>query len=285
MARRNLEGLRIVITGASQGIGKALALEAAKRGMRVVAAARSADLLYDLASEAKPGTKGSLATVVADVTEASGRSAMLQCAINNFGGVDVLVNNAGVGATGHFAEGSAETLRKIMEVNYFGLAETTRIFIPELKTSAHAAIVNISSIAGKRGIPARADYSASKFAVQGFSNALRAELAKDNIDVLVICPGLTQTNFSKNMIEQKAKMKMDHMRGMTSEEVAVHTLRSIETGRNEVSLTANGKLMSFVSRFFPRLADRIAKRKVIALFKEEMAQRRLKRQELKKEQV
>ena len=94
MARRNLEGLRIVITGASQGIGKALALEAAKRGMNVVAAARSADLLYDLASEAKPGMKGSLATVVADVTEASGRSAMLQCALNNFGGVDVLVNNA-----------------------------------------------------------------------------------------------------------------------------------------------------------------------------------------------
>jgi len=285
MARRNLEGLRIVITGASQGIGKALALEAAKRGMNVVASARSADLLYDLAAEAKPGMKGSLATVVADVTEASGRQAMLQCALNNFGGVDVIVNNAGVGATGHFAEGSAETLRKIMEVNYFGLAETTRIFIPELKKSSHAAIVNISSIAGKRGIPARSDYSASKFAVQGFSNALRAELAKDNIDVLVVCPGLTQTNFSKNMIEQKAKMKMDHMRGMTSEEVAVHTLRSIEIGRNEVSLTANGKLMSFVSRFFPRLADRIAKRKVIALFKEEMAQRRIKRQELKKQQV
>ena len=285
MARRNLEGLRIVITGASQGIGKALALEAAKRGMNVVAAARSADLLYDLASEAKPGMKGSLATVVADVTEASGRRAMLQCALNHFGGVDVLVNNAGIGATGHFAEGSAETLRKIMEVNYFGLAETTRIFIPELKNSAHGAIVNISSIAGKRGIPARSDYSASKFAVQGFSNALRAELAKDNIDVLVVCPGLTQTNFSKNMIEQKAKMKMDHMRGMTSEEVAVHTLRSIETGRNEVSLTANGKLMSFVSRFFPRLADRIAKRKVIALFKEEMAQRRLRRLELKKQQI
>ena len=89
----------------------------------------------------------------------------------------------------------------------------------------------------------------------------------------------------KTTDEQKAKMKMDHMRGMTSEEVAVHTLRSIELGRNEVSLTANGKLMSFVSRFFPRLADRIAKRKVIALFKEEMAQRRLKRQELKKQQV
>jgi len=285
MARRNLEGLRIVITGASQGIGKALALEAAKRGMNVVAAARSADLLYDLASEVKPGMKGSLATVVADVTEATGRQAMLQCALNHFGGVDVLVNNAGVGATGHFAEGSPETLRKIMEVNYFGLAETTRIFIPELKNSAHAAIVNISSIAGKRGIPARSDYSASKFAVQGFSNALRAELAKDNIDVLVICPGLTQTNFSKNMIEQKAKMKMDHMRGMTSEEVAKHTLKSIETGRNEVSLTANGKLMSFVSRFLPRLADRIAKRKVVALFKEEIAERRLKRQEYKKEQV
>src|SRR5207244_6871507 len=139
---------------------------------------------------------------------------MVQAARECFGGLDILVNNAGIGATGHFADVSPERLRKIMEVNFFGLTETTRVFLPMLKQGNRPAIVNISSIAGKRGIPARSEYSASKFAVQGFSEALRAELAKDGVDVLVVCPGLTQTNFSHNMIEQKARMPFDHMRGM-----------------------------------------------------------------------
>jgi short-subunit dehydrogenase len=126
------------------------------------------------------------------------------------------------------------------------------------------AIVNICSVAGKRGIPARSEYSASKFAVQGFSEALRAELDKDGIDVLVVSPGLTQTNFSKNMLEQKAKVKLDHMRGMTAEQVAAATLRTIEQGRHEVCLTFQGRLMVFLNRFFPRLTDRIAAKKVRA---------------------
>src|SRR5205823_10051985 len=111
-------------------------------------------------------------------------------------------------------------LRAIMEVNFFGLAETTRAFLPMLREGNKPALVNISSIAGKRGIPARSEYSTSKFAVQGFSEALRGELAKDGIDVLVVCPGLTQTNFSQNMIEQKARLPMDHLRGMTPQQVA-----------------------------------------------------------------
>src|SRR5205814_3317187 len=135
------------------------------------------------------------------------------------------INNAGIGATGHFAEVAPERLRKIMEVNFFGLTETTRAFLPLLRQGNRPAVVNISSIAGKRGIPARSEYSASKFAVQGFSEALRAELAKDGIDVLVVCPGLTQTNFSQNMLEQKARLQMDHMRGMTAEQVARATMR------------------------------------------------------------
>src|SRR5207302_9209878 len=115
-------------------------------------------------------------------------------------------------------------LRQIMQVNFFGTTETTRVLLPLLKKGNRPAFVNISSIAGKRGIPARSEYSASKFAVQGFSEALRAELAKDNIDVLLVCPGLTQTNFSQNMIEQKALVPLDHMRGMTPTQVAEHTL-------------------------------------------------------------
>jgi short-subunit dehydrogenase len=94
--------------------------------------------------------------------------------------------------------------------------------------------------------------------------------------VLVICPGLTQTNFSKNMLEQKARLPLDHLRGMTSEQVAVAALRAIERGKKELCLTFQGKLMVFVSRFFPRLADRIAARRVRALFRDEIEDRRLK---------
>jgi short-subunit dehydrogenase len=270
--RRNLTGLRILITGASQGIGKALAEAAARRGARVLAAARSEALLTELAQQVR-SAGGTIETVTADVTSSADRRGMVEAAQRHFGGLDVLVNNAGVGATGHFAEVSPERLRTIMEVNFFGLTETTRACLPLLRQGQTPALVNISSIAGKRGIPARSEYSASKFAVQGFSEALRAELAKDGIDVLVVCPGLTQTNFSKNMLEQKARLQMDHLRGMTPEDVARATLRSLERGRNEVCLTLSGRLLVFVSRFFPRLADRIARRKVRALFRNEIAAR------------
>jgi short-subunit dehydrogenase len=270
--RRIIAGSRILITGASQGIGKALTVEAVRRGARVLAVARSGDLLDQL-QESLHDQKGTLHLLVGDVTSPEDRQRMADVARDQLGGLDVLVNNAGIGATGHFAEVSPERLRKIMEVNFFGTTETTRVLLPLLRRGNRPAIVNISSVAGKRGIPARSEYSASKFAIQGFSEALRAELAKDGIDVLVICPGLTQTNFSKNMLEQKARMQMDHMRGMTSEQVAVATLRAIERGRNEVCLTFQGKLMVLVSRFLPRLADRVARKKVLALFKDEIAAR------------
>jgi short-subunit dehydrogenase len=274
--RRSIQGSRLLITGASQGIGRALALAAVRRGGKVLAAARSEELLRGLADEAR-ALGGTLHTVLADVTSPDDRRQMVEAALQHFGGLDILINNAGIGATGHFADVSPDRLRKIMEVNFFGLTETTRALLPLLKKGTRPAIVNISSIAGKRGIPARSEYSASKFAVQGFSEALRAELAKDGVDVLVICPGLTQTNFSQNMIEQKAKMALDHMRGMTPEQVALATLRAIERGKNEIHLTFQGKLMVFVSRFFPRLADRIARRKVRSLFQDEMAAKQQKK--------
>jgi short-subunit dehydrogenase len=199
---------------------------------------------------------------------------MVEAALAHFSGLDVLVNNAGIGATGHFVEAGPERLRKIMEVNFFGVTEVVRVFLPVLRTGNRPAIVNISSIAGKRGIPARSEYSASKFAIGGFSEALRAELAKDGIEVLVVCPGLTDTNFSKNMLEQKARMPVDHLRGMKPEKAADAILRTIESGRHEVCLTFQGKLLVFVSRFFPGLADRFAARRVRQLFREELAAKR-----------
>ena len=277
--RRSIQGCRILITGASQGIGRAIALEAARRGARVLAAARSSDLLAELAQEAaKAGHP--IQTVIADVTSAEDRQKMADAALASYGGLDVLVNNAGIGATGHYADAGADRLRRIFEVNVFGLTETTRVLLPMLKQGTRPAILNISSIAARRGIPARSEYSASKFAIQGFSEAIRAELAKDGIDVLIVNPGLTQTNFSKNMIEQKAKIKMDHLRGMTPEMVATLTLEALAKGKNEVTLTVKGKLLVFVSRFFPWLVDRITKKKVRGLFTEEIASRQNQAKEM-----
>mgnify|MGYP002784996886 CR=1 FL=1 len=271
--RRSITGARMLITGASQGIGKALAELAAARGAKVLVAARKLDLLQELASQVR--AKGGIIEIVqADVTSPEDRRKMVETAEKHFGGLDILVNNAGIGATGHFADCGPERLRQIMEVNFFGLTETTRVFLPMLKKGNKAAIVNISSVAAKRGIPARSEYSASKFAVQGFSEALRAEIAKDGVDVIVVCPGLTQTNFSQNMIEQKALVQLDHMRGMSPEQVAAYTIRAIEKGHNDTVLTLNGKLIALVNRFFPWIADIIVKRKIRGLFKEEIAARK-----------
>jgi short-subunit dehydrogenase len=271
--RRNLQGLRVLITGASQGIGRALAVLAARRGMRVLAAARSAELLAELAREVR-SAGGTIETVVADVTGADDRRRMAEAAVAHFGGLDVLVNNAGIGATGQFSDAAPDRLRKIMEVNFFGLTETTRVCLPLLQRGVTPAIVNISSIAGKRGIPSRSEYSASKFAVQGFSEALRAELARFDIDVLVVNPGLTQTNFSKNMIERNARLQLDHLRGMTSEQVAAATLSALARGKNEITLTLQGKLLVFFSRFLPRFVDYMIRRKVRALFEDDIAARK-----------
>ena len=271
--RRNITGSRILITGASQGIGKALAELAAARGAKVLVCARKIELLDEVAKEIR-ANGGVIEIVQADITSPEDRQKLVAAAQEKFGGLDILVNNAGIGATGHFADCSPDRLRQIMEVNFFGLTETTRAFLPLLRNGTTPAIVNISSIAGKRGIPARSEYSASKFAVQGFSEAIRAELAKDGVDVIVVCPGLTQTNFSQNMIEQKALVQLDHMRGMSPEQVAAHTIKSIEKGYNESCLTLKGKLMVLVSRFFPWAADIIVKRKVRSLFAEERANRK-----------
>lgn len=273
MTRRNLAGLRVMVTGASQGIGRAIAVQAAKAGCKVVASARSADMLAELANEVR-GAGGTIETVASDINKPQDREAMIAAATRAFGGLDVVINNAGIGATGHFMDSDPQVLRDIFETNYFALCELTRLAIPELKKGVTPQIVNISSVVARRAYPARSLYSSSKFAVAGFSEALRAELAKDGIDVLVVNPGLTQTNFSKNMLEAKAKQSLDHKRGMTSEQVADATLAAMRKGKNEITLTLQGKLLVLTTRFVPWLFDIFAKKKVRGLFKDEIAARK-----------
>lgn len=273
MARRELAGLRVLVTGASQGIGRAIAEAAAARGMKVLASARSAELLLELASQATQ--KGqTIETVQGDVATPAGRQAMVDAAKAKFGGLDVLINNAGIGATGHFAETEPDVLRQIIETNFFGTVETTRAFLPMLRVGNTPALVNISSILGRRAIPGRSLYCASKFAVEGWTQAIRAEFARFDIDVITINPGLTATNFSKNMLEQKAKQSLDHMRGMTSEQVADATLNALAKGKSVVNLTFKGKMLVFASKFFPRLVDKVCKKKVREIFADEIAARK-----------
>ena len=265
MPRRELRGKRVLISGASQGIGYALAVVAARRGCKVVAAARSGELLNQLATKVR-AAGGTITTVVADVTDAAGRAAMLAAAEREFGGLDVLLNNAGIGATGHFMETQPESLRQIFEVNVFAAAELMRDSLPLLKNGYQPLIVNISSVFGRRGYPARSLYSASKFAIQGLSDAVRAELSKDGIGVLVVNPGLTQTNFSRNMLERSARISLDHQRGDTPERVAEATWNAAAADKAEVTLTPNGKLLVLVNRFVPWVFELFAAKKIRRLF-------------------
>src|SRR5262249_44293311 len=204
------------------------------------AAGGRAELVGEWANQVKSGG-ATLEVLSADVTIPADRQAMADAMQRLFGGLDVLVNNAGIGATGHFAEVTEERLRHIFEVNFFGLTETTRVCLPLLKQGHKPAVVNISSIVGKRGLPGRSEYSASKFAVQGFSEAVRSEFVRLGIDVLVINPGLTQTNFPQNMVERKSRLQVDHLRGMTAARAAELTLRAIARGTDEVTFTGRGK--------------------------------------------
>src|SRR5437016_5542685 len=137
--RRSITGSRILITGASQGIGKALAEAAAARGAKVMVCARSIDLLLEVAQLIR--AKGGIIEVVqADITSPQDRQGLVEAAEKAFGGLDILVNNAGIGATGHFADAGPERLRQLMEVNFFGLTETTRVFLPMLKKGTNPAI-------------------------------------------------------------------------------------------------------------------------------------------------
>jgi short-subunit dehydrogenase len=260
MARRTLAGLRILVTGASQGLGRAIALAAAGRGAKVLAVSRS-----------QPPLDG-IETFAGDVTNPADREAMVRAALDRFGGLDVLVNNAGVGATGHFVESSPETLRAVFETNFFGTTEMIRACLPMLKQGVTPAIVNISSVVGKRAVPDVPVYSASKFAVAGFSEAVRAELAKDGIDVIVVNPGLTRTNFGRNMIETLTP-PIDDTRGMPAEAAAGAVLRALERGSSDTTLTLRGKLTVLASRYAPRVVDYFARRRVRRRYAAEIARR------------
>lgn len=261
MARRNLQGLRAIVTGASSGIGRALAIELARSGVRSVLLARNGEKLKEV--RAATNAAGTEATVVVgDVTDADARRSAIDLAISDFGGLDLLINNAGISASGDFANSSPEVLRKICEVNYFAAVELTREALPVLRNGKTPMVVNIGSILGHRGIPFTSEYCASKFALTGWSQSLRAELAAYGVDVLLVSPGTTHTGLADHLVEQRVKLPWAGMKGVTAERVAEATVKAIEQGKHEIVPNWRGWWMLLAHRIAPRLVDTVMARLV-----------------------
>ena len=262
---RDLRGLRMIITGASSGIGRCLAEEASHRGVQVALTARSADIIHARAEElSKRG--GRAIAIPADITSDADRTHLLDTVGKQFGGLDVLVNNAGVAGWGHFASASEQMLRQTMEVNFFAPAELMRQAVPILVKGKTPAIVNVASKCGRRGLPAWSEYSASKFALCGLSEALRAEIARLGIDVLLILPGLTNSGLFGRLLRTEGRMKIDPAKGMSPAAVAAGILRALERNRAESILGSDARWLLRVNRFLPRIVDRLMARKVRGLY-------------------
>ncbi len=176
------------------------------------------------------------------------------------GGLDILINNAGVGAQGPLATASPERLRRVMEVNFFAPVELIRAAIPLLRAGRQPLIVNISSVLGHRAVPGKSEYCASKFALHGLSDALRAELAGDGIDLLLVSPSTTRSEFFDSVLEGKSQRGLSVAGGMLPQRVARATLRAMRRGRHEIILSAGGKLLVWLDRLVPPLVDRLVAR-------------------------
>jgi short-subunit dehydrogenase len=267
--RRTLQGTRLIVTGASSGIGRSVASACVRAGARVALAARSLDRLEQLARQLAPEADragGAVRVVPTDITRADQRQRLLHTVAEQFGGLDVLVNNAGVASFGHFATGTEEVLRQVMEVNFFAPAELIRAAVPLLREGHRPAVVNVASMCGRRGMPAWSEYSASKFALVGLTEALRGEMARFDIDVLLIVPGLTASELAGHLLRDEGRMKIGHAAGMPPQRVADGILRSLQAGRREAVLGWEARWILRVNRFLPRLVDALVARRVRKLY-------------------
>jgi short-subunit dehydrogenase len=259
--KRDIQDARAIVTGASSGIGRALARELARQGAKVVVTARRQERLDELSRQiAAEG--GRAETVVGDITDPAVRAAAIQIVQASFGGLDILVNNAGVGAMGLFEKADPGRVRRVMEVNFFALVEMTRLALPLLKQGKRPIVVNVSSILGHRGVPHNSEYAASKFAVRGFSESVRAEWAAAGIDVLVVSPGTTETEFFDRVIEHTSAPAWPEHAAVTAECVARQVVQAIRRGRHEIIPYRWGKLLSWLNRLSPRLVDALMARYV-----------------------
>ncbi len=258
MSRRQIQGRRALVTGASSGIGAAVARQLVKHGAKVLITARRQDRLEELAIDLI-AAGGQVYVLPGDITSPEHRRELLAYAHHQMGGLDILINNAGVGAVGPFFEAEPGRLRQIMEVNFFAAVELIREARELLRAGTSPIIVNIGSVLGHRAVPSKSEYCASKFALHGFSDALRAELAKEHIDVALVSPSTTSSEFFDRLLEDRGTAVKGPY-DMSPDEVARAVIKCIRSGRHEAILSLSGRMLVWLDRMFPSVADRIVQR-------------------------
>ena len=249
----------VVVTGGTDGIGKALVDALLAQGAKVATCGRHHDKLYQLQSEFPSYP---LHTVVADVSNENDCRHFIESTIKVFGGIDILINNAGISMRALLKESSVEVIRKVMEINFFGAVYCTKYALDAI-IERKGTIVGVSSIAGYRGLPGRSGYSASKFALHGWLEAIRTELAGDDVHVMWVCPGFTASNIRNAALNkegsQQGESPMDEGSLMTAEECAGHILNAIRKKKRTLVLTFTGKRTVFLQKFFPGWADKLVR--------------------------
>ena len=259
MPYRNLQDKRAIVTGASSGIGWHLVKQLAAEGVSVIACARRADLLDDLSDQIQ-SQGGTCIPIAGDITSELNRREIIDVVDREFGGLDILVNNAGIGTMGRFDESEETRLRQVFEVNFFAIAEMIRVSLPRLKQGHSPIIVNMSSVLAHRATPLKSEYCASKFALHGFSDALRAELTNDEIDLLLVSPSTTDSEFFDHAIKDTTGKNWKTRGAMPPSVVASKTIRAIKKGKHEIILTHGGRLIVWMDRLIPGIANRIMAR-------------------------
>lgn len=249
----------IIITGGSSGIGRACAFRFAKEGARIVISARNEENLKEVEQELlKMGAE--VLAVTSDVSNENDCVRLINETLNRFGRIDVLINNAGISMRALFKDLDLKVMRQLIEINFFGTVYCTKYAMRQL-LKHKGSVVGISSIAGFQGLPGRTGYSASKFAMQGFLDALRVENLKTGLHVMTVCPGYTESNIRNVALTANGSLQGESPREekkmMTSEEVADYIFRGVVSRKPEIVLTAQGKLAFYLRKFFPRLVDKM----------------------------
>ncbi|MEQ1553855.1 MAG: SDR family oxidoreductase [Ferruginibacter sp.] len=250
-------GKTIAITGGSDGIGKALTQILLAAGANVSTCARSAAKLQIVKNDniGKP-----LLCLPCDVSIYEDCKNFIHTTIQTFGGIDILINNAGISMHAELRTADLEVFKKVMDINYFGTVYCTKLALESI-ISKKGTIVGVSSIAGYRGLPGRSGYSASKFAVNGWLEAVRTELMTEGVNVMWVCPGFTKSNIRNAALDGNAKAQgespIDESKLMTSEECAQHILNAIVKRKRTLVLTFKGKQAVFMNKFFAKLTDKL----------------------------
>ena len=256
----NFQGRRVWITGASSGIGEALALAFHGAGAKLILSARREDELkrVQAACGGEPGAR----VLPMDVTNAQELPEKTRLALDMFGAIDILVLNAGITQRSRTRETDEAVYRRLMEVNFFGPEAMARAVLPSMLAQKSGHMVVISSVAGKFGVPMRSGYSATKFALHGFFEALRAEEERNGVYVTMVCPGYIRTEISLSALRgdgrKHAKMDSELAHGMPADECAHRILRGVARKKKEIVVAAaREKTLVYLKRFFPTALARM----------------------------